>query len=112
MSSLTEKHCTPCKGGDLPFTPEDIILYIDKIEDWHVIDNHHLYKKFIFKDFKEALKFVNSIGNISEEEGHHPDITLSWGKVEVRLFTHKINGLSINDFILAARFDNVFNKVV
>jgi 4a-hydroxytetrahydrobiopterin dehydratase len=76
-------------------------------EGWKVVDEHHLAKDYSFKDFKEALDFTNRVGALAEEEGHHPDIHLAWGKVKITLYTHSIGGLSENDFILAAKADSV-----
>lgn len=79
--------------------------------DWKVVNEHHLEKEYQFKDFKEALDFTNQIGALAEEEGHHPDIHLGWGKVRIALWTHKINGLSENDFILAAKISRLKSTV-
>lgn len=76
-------------------------------EGWKVIDEHHLEKDYLFKNFREALDFTNKIGEIAEQEGHHPDIILSYGKVKIQLWTHKISGLSESDFILAAKCDKI-----
>ena len=106
MSFLKQKNCSACKSTDKPFTESEISKYKPLLHpDWKVIDLHHIERSFKFKDFKEALDFVNKIGFIAEAEGHHPDLSLSWGKVGVILFTHKIKGLSLNDFILAAKID-------
>jgi len=78
------------------------------LPDWKVIEEHHLQKTFLFKDFKQALAFVNRVGEVAEREGHHPDLFLSWGRTDVTLYTHKIKGLSESDFILAAKIDRVF----
>ncbi len=105
---LSSKKCTPCQGGIPPFNLEQINEYKKKIDkDWKVINNHHLEKEFKFKDFKTALDFTNKIGKLAEKEGHHPDIYLAWGKVKVITYTHKINGLHVNDFILAAKIDEI-----
>jgi 4a-hydroxytetrahydrobiopterin dehydratase len=101
--SLKDKKCVPCKGGVPPLTPAEIAPLLTQLSGWTVVENHHLQKEFTFKNFKEALAYVNSVGALAETEGHHPDITLSWGKVVVTLYTHKINGLSESDFILAAK---------
>ncbi len=98
--------CTPCRGGVPPFTHEEIAPYLaDLGNGWQVVDDHHLQKEFRFKDFREALDFTNRVGELAEEIGHHPDIELSWGRVKLTVFTHKIGGLSLNDFILAAKID-------
>jgi len=107
MSTLSEKNCVPCQGGIPPLSPEEVKSYLPQLERWRVIDNHHLEKEYEFKNFKDALFHTNQIGNLAETEGHHPDIFLSWGKVIVKIWTHKINGLHENDFIFAAKCDQV-----
>ena len=72
---------------------------------WKLINQHHIEKEFLFKDFKKALEFTNKVGKLAEKEGHHPDIYLAWGKVKVTIWTHKIDGLTESDFILAAKID-------
>ena len=100
--SLAERHCVPCKGGTPPLAGEALEQLKQQLPDWQVVDGHHLYRKFTFPDFRTALDFVNRAGEIAESEGHHPDLLLSWGKVEVTIWTHSIGGLSESDFILAA----------
>jgi len=78
------------------------------VEDWKEVDQHHIKRTYEFKDFKQALEFVNKVGELAEREGHHPDLKLSWGKVEVKLYTHNIDGLSENDFIMAAKVDKLY----
>jgi 4a-hydroxytetrahydrobiopterin dehydratase len=78
--------------------------------DWKVIDGHHLEKTFFFKNFREALNFTNQIGEMAEAVGHHPDIFLTWGKVRLNIFTHKVNGLTENDFVLAAKFEDFLSR--
>lgn len=105
---LSNKNCTPCKGGVPPLKGEPLAqLHRQLGGGWQIIDDHHLEKEYLFKDFKEALAFTNELGKIAEREGHHPDIFLSYGKVKVQLWTHKINGLSESDFILAAKYDAI-----
>lgn len=106
-TKLAEKHCVPCRGGVPPLKGEAIEKLKAQVPDWHVVDWHHLIKKFEFPDFKTALAFVNRAGEIAEAEGHHPDLYLAWGKVEVKIWTHKIDGLTESDFILAAKIDEV-----
>ena len=108
-TELVRKHCTPCRGGIPPLAGAALAAFQDKLPSWKVIDGHHLAKSFAFPDFRTALDFVNRVGGIAEEEGHHPDLRLSWGKVDVETYTHKINGLSENDFILAAKIDVTFS---
>ena len=108
MEELAEKHCIPCEADTIPLKG----LILERLnmklsEGWEVIEEHHLEKAYKFKNFKEALNFTNKVGEIAEQEGHHPDIYLAWGKVKLALWTHKINGLSENDFILAAKIDNL-----
>ena len=106
--SLTKKHCVPCKGGVPPFKGEAIQRLLKELgNDWRVVDEHHLEKEFLFKDFVKALSFTNKLGELAEAEGHHPDIFLSYGKVVVMIWTHKINGLSESDFILAAKCSEI-----
>lgn len=104
-SDLAKKHCTACDGSIPPLTPEEILTLSRELSDWTVIENKKIEKEWKFKDFKQALHFTNKIGEIAEAEGHHPDIFLAWGKVKVTLWTHAINGLSQNDFILASKID-------
>lgn len=106
--TLVESKCVPCHGGIEALKGESICLYAKQISsDWKVINEHHLEKEVKFKNFADALAFVNKVGQLAEAEGHHPDIWLSWGKVQVILYTHKINGLHENDFILAAKIDQL-----
>jgi 4a-hydroxytetrahydrobiopterin dehydratase len=104
-NKLSKKKCIPCKGGIPPLTPDEIKPLHDQLPSWSVIDNHHLEKEFLFANFVEALEFTNKVGNLAEAEGHHPDIHLSWGKVKIKTWTHKIDGLNESDFILAAKID-------
>ena len=105
MAGLAEKTCIPCRGGVPPLTAVEIEPLQAQLKDWAVINNHHIERDFKFPDFTTALDFVNKIGNIAEEQGHHPDIYLGWGKVQVKIWTHKIDGLTESDFILAAKID-------
>ncbi len=106
MSGLSSKTCVPCRGGVPPLRGEEIQSLIEQVPGWRVIDEHHLEKEYAFSDFLTALDFVNRIGGIAEEQGHHPDIDLGWGRVGVKIWTHKINGLTESDFILAAKLDD------
>ena len=106
MSKLSEKHCVPCRGGVPPLESDVIDRLKDELGgDWEVVDGHHLHKTYQFDDFRGALAFTNRLGEVAEAEGHHPDIYLSWGKVSVAIWTHKIDGLTESDFILAAKAD-------
>ena len=107
MSDLAEKSCVPCRGGVPPLKGEALRMFARQITDWEVIEEHHLSKTYKLADFKEALHLVNRIGEIAEREDHHPDIYLAWGKVRVEIWTHKINGLTESDFILAAKIDEI-----
>ena len=111
MSDLTEKKCLPCEGGVLPFDISEIHKYQKKVDGWDLTkDNKEVFflsKKFNFDNFLESQKFVNEVGKISEEEGHHPDISFGWGYAEIKITTHAIEGLSENDFILAAKIDKI-----
>jgi len=102
---LAEQTCVPCRGGVPPLNAEQIQPLASQVKNWNVVDNHHIEKDFKFSDFKTALDFVNKVGAIAEEQGHHPDIYLAWGKAQVKIWTHKINGLTESDFILAAKID-------
>ena len=109
MSDLIKKKCIPCEDGVIPFDISEIHKYQKKVDGWNITknqkNNYLLEKKFIFKNFLESLDFVNKVGKISEEEGHHPDILFGWGYVKINITTHAIEGLSENDFILAAKID-------
>ena len=113
MSDLFNKKCVPCEGGALPFDISEIHKYHKKVDGWEIIQNQDkiflLEKKFKFKNFLESQKFVNEVGKISEEEGHHPDIFFGWGYAKINITTHSIEGLSENDFILASKIDRLIN---
>ena len=110
MNDLIKKKCIPCEGGVIPFDTSEIHKYQKKVDGWNISkyekNVYFLEKKFIFKNFLESQNFVNEVGKISEEEGHHPDIIFGWGYAQINITTHAINGLSENDFILAAKIDN------
>ena len=106
---LAQKKCIPCEAGTPPLEEEKINELIKQIPTWTLKDGH-LYKKFKFKDFLEAMKFINKIAQIAESEGHHPDFCVHYNKVDVELWTHAINGLSENDFIVAAKIDKIINQ--
>jgi 4a-hydroxytetrahydrobiopterin dehydratase len=107
MSELAEKTCIPCRGGVPPLTAEEIRPLEAQVKDWKVVNHHHLEREFKFPDFKVALDFVNKVGALAESQGHHPDILLAWGKVGITIWTHKIEGLTESDFILAAKIDRI-----
>jgi 4a-hydroxytetrahydrobiopterin dehydratase len=103
---LTKKRCKPCEGGMPPATREEAEILLKRVNGWRLSeDAKKITKEFKFKDFAQALSFANSVGAIAEEEGHHPDIFLGWGRARVELATHAVKGLSENDFILAAKID-------
>jgi 4a-hydroxytetrahydrobiopterin dehydratase len=108
VTKLAEKHCVPCRGGVPPLQGEQLIPYAEQLPDWNIDEEHHLAKSFPFPDFKAGLDFVNRVGAVAEAEGHHPDLCLAWGKVDVQIYTHKINGLTESDFVLAAKIDQRF----
>jgi 4a-hydroxytetrahydrobiopterin dehydratase len=111
MSDLHNKNCIPCRGGIPAFDLTEIHKYLKKIDGWDVKKNKEnsffLEKNFKFEDFLKSQNFVNKVGDIAEKEGHHPDISFGWGYAEVKIFTHKINGLVESDFILAAKIDKI-----
>ena len=108
QGDLTKQKCVACEGGTAPMKREEFSQYLPQVKDWEVIEDKKLQRTFKFKDFKQALAFVNKVGATAEEEGHHPNIFLyGWNKVRITLFTHVIDGLSLNDFIMAAKIDRI-----
>ena len=108
MSDLAAKECIPCKGGVPPLKGAALQALQEQLQNgWQVIDEHHLQKSFAFKNFRDALAFTNRIGELAETQNHHPDLYLAWGKVEVMIWTHKIDGLTESDFIFAAKTDQL-----
>ena len=107
MSELSARQCVPCRGGVPALTADEITPLLTQLNGWEVVNEHHLKKGYRFADFKEALAFVNRVGNLAEEQGHHPDICFGWGSVEITIWTHKIDGLTESDFILAAKIDEL-----
>jgi 4a-hydroxytetrahydrobiopterin dehydratase len=107
MCELAMKKCVPCQGGVPALSRTAFTPLLQQLHGWEVVDDHHLSKTFAFPDFKSALAFVNRIGELAEAEGHHPDLCLSWGKVAIELWTHKVDGLTESDFILAAKIDQL-----
>lgn len=107
MSDLMSEHCEPCEAGTPPLSQAEIERLSRQVDGWTVVDGKRLVKEFGFPDFQQALAFVDRLGEVAEKEGHHPDVSLSWGKVGVELSTHSVGGLSKNDFILAAKADDV-----
>ena len=106
MSILAQGTCIPCRGGVPPLKGEELDTLQKKLgNNWQIINEHHLEKEYIFSDFRKALDFTVKVGELAENQNHHPDIFLSWGKVKVTIWTHKIDGLTESDFILAAKAD-------
>jgi 4a-hydroxytetrahydrobiopterin dehydratase len=105
MSELASKTCVPCKGGTPPLKGEELEGLRRHVPDWEVVEEHHLHRRFRFKNFRESLSFVNRVGELAEEQGHHPDIGFGWGYAEISVWTHKIDGLTESDFIFAAKVD-------
>ena len=106
-SSLASRQCVPCRGGVPALTAEQIAPLLSQLSGWQVVQQHHLQKAYSFADFVTALAFVNRVGEVAERNGHHPDVHLSWGRVTIEIWTHKIDGLTESDFILAAKCDAV-----
>jgi 4a-hydroxytetrahydrobiopterin dehydratase len=104
---LATKHCVPCRGGVPSLRGQELEELQKQVPEWGVIQEHHLRRVFAFPDFVSALAFVNKVGDLAEREGHHPDIYLTWGKVEITIWTHKIDGLTESDFVLAAKIDKI-----
>ena len=106
MDDLASRSCLPCHGGVPRLDAAEIQKYLSSLDgSWRVVKEHHLSKSYTFPDFKDALAFINRVGEIAEAEGHHPDICFGWGRAEVTIWTHKIDGLTESDFILAAKID-------
>ncbi|MGC1649985.1 MAG: 4a-hydroxytetrahydrobiopterin dehydratase [Candidatus Sulfotelmatobacter sp.] len=104
---LADKQCVPCRGGVPPLNGSELQKLHALVPRWTVEKDHHIHREFKFPDFRQALDFVNRVGSLAEEQGHHPDILLAWGKAEITLWTHKIDGLSESDFIMAAKIDRL-----
>jgi len=104
--ALTDKHCVPCEGGTEPLPKKEAHAYHTEVPEW-TLHNKSLEREFKLKNFKQAMAFINKVAEVSEEEGHHPDIYCFYNRVKFQLSTHAIGGLSVNDFILAARIDKV-----
>jgi len=107
MTKLADQHCIPCRGGVPPLKGEQLIPYTEQLPDWKIVEEHHLAKGFVFPDFKTGLDFVTRVGAVAEEQGHHPDLCLKWGRVDIEIYTHKIRGLTESDFVLAAKIDQL-----
>ena len=111
MNNLKDKKCAPCEGGVIPFDISEIHKYQKKVDGWDILQDtkkkFFLNKRFNFNNFTKSQEFINKVGKISEDEGHHPDISFGWGYAEIKITTHAIEGLSENDFILAAKIDQL-----
>jgi 4a-hydroxytetrahydrobiopterin dehydratase len=107
MTELASKTCVPCRGDVPPLRGAALQELSRQVSEWEVVDEHHLRREFRFKNFREALDFVNRVGELAEEQAHHPDIDFGWGRAAVKIFTHKIDGLTESDFILAAKVDRL-----
>ncbi len=106
MTELAERRCEPCRSGTPPLGEGEIGPLRAQLDpDWEIVDGHHLRRNLRFSNFREALAYTNRVGEMAEEQGHHPDLYLAWGKVRVEIWTHKIDGLHEADFIFAARCD-------
>ncbi len=108
MSDLAAKTCVPCRGGVPPMKGRELKRILELVPEWKAVNEHHITRTFTFPDFRKALDFVNRVGEVAEQQGHHPDILLTWGKAEVTLWTHKIDGLTESDFIMAAKIDQLY----
>jgi 4a-hydroxytetrahydrobiopterin dehydratase len=108
LTDLASKTCIPCRGGVPALKGSELKALHAQVPDWTVVDEHHITRNFGFPDFKQALDFVNRVGAVAEAQGHHPDILLAWGKAEITMWTHKINGLTESDFIMAAKIDQLY----
>ena len=108
MGDLASRSCVPCKGGTPPLAGEALRALHEELDrGWQVVNEHHLEREFRFKNFREALDFTNRVGEMAEEQGHHPDIFLAWGRVKISVWTHKIDGLTESDFVFAAKADRL-----
>jgi len=107
MARLCDLSCRACRGGVPRLKGDGLAEYAAQVPDWEVVDEHHLARMFRFRDFVTALVFVNRVGELAEVEAHHPNISLAWGKVGIEVWTHKIDGLTESDFILAAKIDRL-----
>jgi 4a-hydroxytetrahydrobiopterin dehydratase len=108
VTNLADKKCVPCRGGTPPLTPEHIAPLLAQLDGWKVEENKKLVKSFRFKNFAQAVEFVNAITTVAETEQHHPDLYVRWGETRVYLWTHKIDGLSESDFVMAAKIDRLY----
>lgn len=110
MSGLADRACVPCRGGIPPLGEAEIAPLLAQLDGWDAVEGHHLTKRYTTASFRESLALVDAIGAMAEEQNHHPDLGLAWGRVDVTIWTHKINGLTESDFIFAARCDRLFRE--
>ena len=108
MSSLANNTCVPCRGDVPALKGAELNSLHREVPEWKVVTEHHITRAFTFPDIRKALDFVNRVGEVAEQQGHHPDILLAWGRAEVMLWTHQIDGLTENDFIMAAKIDRLY----
>ena len=112
MSELAKQQCVPCRGGVPPLTGQALAALQGKLGgDWNVVEQHHLEKVYKFDDFRQALDFTVRVGEMAEEQDHHPDLYLTWGRVKITIWTHKIDGLTESDFVFAAKADALLAPV-
>ena len=107
---LAEKKCVSCRGGVPPLSSQEIEPLLIRLDGWEVKNDHKLIKSYKFNNFLDPVKFINAITEVAEEEGHHPDVYVRWGEVKVYLWTHKVDGLTESDFIMAAKIDKVHRE--
>jgi 4a-hydroxytetrahydrobiopterin dehydratase len=107
VPELADKTCVSCRGDTPPLKGAELEELHRQVPGWEVIEEHHLRREFRFKNFREALDFVNRVGEVAEEQGHHPDIDFGWGRAALTVFTHKIDGLTESDFVFAAKVDRL-----
>lgn len=107
MSELADRQCVPCRGGVPPLASDVVQKLTNELDGWQVVNEHHLRKEYKFEDFKATQAFVNHVAELAEEQWHHPDICYGWGRAEITIWTHKIDGLTESDFILAAKIDRI-----
>jgi 4a-hydroxytetrahydrobiopterin dehydratase len=108
MSDLASKTCVPCRGDVPPLEGKPLEELSRQLPGWEVVDGHHLRKAFRFANFRQALDFVNRVGELAEEQAHHPDVDFGWGRAGITIYTHKIDGLTESDFVLAAKVDRLY----
>ena len=107
---LASQNCVPCRGGVPPLKGAELQQLLLQVPQWKGVNQHHITRVFTFPDFKQALDFVNRVGEVAEQQGHHPDILLTWGKAEITMWTHKIEGLTESDFVMAAKINQLYAK--